>query len=77
MATRDTLPDLSSLPPDARIRLPDVLRLYPVKRSTFMDGCRRGVYPQPMKAGPRLNTWRLGDILALCRGEWQPEDKAA
>lgn len=66
--------DFSSLPPDALIRLPDVLRLYPVSRSHFMDGCRSGIYPRPTKAGLRLNASRLGDILALCRGEWRTDD---
>lgn len=67
--------DLANLPPDALIRLPEVLALYPMGRSAFMDGVRAGKFPPAQKIGSRLNAWRLRDILALCRGEWRQERK--
>ena len=61
--------DTNLLHPDARVRIETVLGLYPVGSTTFMRGCRAGTYPQPVKIAG-ANTWRLGDILDLCRGEW-------
>lgn len=57
--------NLSNLPDDAVIRLPDVLRLFPVSPSRWWDGVKKGEYPQPVKLGKRARGWRLGDVLAL------------
>jgi prophage regulatory protein len=61
--------NLSGLPDDALIRLPDVLRLYPVSNSTWWRGVADGTYPKPIKLGPRAVAWRIGDVLALSRKE--------
>lgn len=61
--------DLSLLPEDAILRLPDVLRLYPVSKSHWWEGARIGHYPQPIKLGQRACGWRMGDILELTRSE--------
>jgi predicted DNA-binding transcriptional regulator AlpA len=61
--------DLSNLPDDALIRLPDVLRLYPVSNSKWWRGVADGTYPKPRELGPRARAWRLGDVLALTRKE--------
>ena len=57
--------DLSNLPDSAIIRLPDVLRLYPVSKSHWWQGIKDHRYPKPIKLGARARGWRLGDILAL------------
>lgn len=69
MSSKTKNPDsnLTGLPEDAVIRLPDVLRLFPVGKSTWWDGIRKGVYPKPIELGPRARGWRLGDVLALTR----------
>lgn len=54
-----------SLPATGYLRLPDVLRLYPVSRSTWWAGCRSGLYPPPIKLGVRCTAWRVEDIRAL------------
>ena len=59
--------DLSGLPEDALIRLPDVLRLYPVSKSKWWSGIAQGIYPKPIELGPRARAWRVGDVLALSR----------
>lgn len=59
--------DLTGLPDDAVIRLPEVLRLFPVGKSTWWEGVKNGVYPKPIELGPRARGWRLGDVLALIR----------
>ncbi len=57
--------DLSNLPDTAVIRLPDVLRLFPVSKSTWWQGIKDDKYPKPVKLGARARGWRLGDVLAL------------
>lgn len=56
------------LPVTGFMRLPDVLRVYPVSRSTWWSGVRSGRYPQPFKIGSRATAWRAEDIRALILG---------
>lgn len=51
--------------PDKLIRLKQVLELLPISKSKFWEGVRTGLYPQPVKLGPRTTAWRLSDINAL------------
>lgn len=56
----------TSLPETGYLRLPQILRLIPVSRSTWWAGCRSGRYPQPTRAlGRRITAWRVEDIRAL------------
>lgn len=47
------------------LRLPEVLKLYPVSRSTWWAGVRAGRFPQPVKIAERCTAWRAEDIRAL------------
>lgn len=49
----------------ALLRLPQVLKLIPVSRSTWWAGCKSGRYPKPVKLGPRTTAWKAEDIKAL------------
>ena len=56
----------NTLPHTGYLRLPQVLRLFPVSRSTWWAGVRIGRYPQPTRAlGARITAWRVEDIRAL------------
>jgi predicted DNA-binding transcriptional regulator AlpA len=55
-------PELSE---NALLRLPQVLALVPVSRSTWWAGCKSGRFPKPVKLGPRTTAWRASDIAAL------------
>jgi prophage regulatory protein len=44
---------------------PPVAGIFPVGRSTWRDGVRRGRFPKPVKLGPRITAWRVEDIRAL------------
>lgn len=57
--------ECTSIPDVGFLRLPDVLRFYPVSRSTWWAGVRAGRYPQPVKIGERCTAWRSEDIAAL------------
>jgi prophage regulatory protein len=55
----------NSIDEAALLRLPQVLALVPVGRSSWWQGCRDGRYPKPIRLGPRTTAWRARDILAL------------
>lgn len=44
------------------LRLPQVLRLIPVSKSTWFRGIKAGKYPAPVKIGVRASGWRVVDV---------------
>lgn len=53
---------------ESLLRLPQVLKIVPISKSAWWQGCKDGRYPQPIKLGPRTTVWRSADIAALVRG---------
>lgn len=47
------------------LRLPEVLKRFPVSRSTWWAGVKSGKFPQSVKIGPRTTAWRRSDIDSL------------
>lgn len=47
------------------LRLPQVLEIIPVSKSTWWAGVKSGRYPKPIKLGPRTTAWQAEDIRAL------------
>lgn len=47
------------------IRLPEILQLFPIGKSTWWEGVRIQKYPRPVKLGARITAWRKSDILKL------------
>lgn len=47
------------------MRLPDVLKLYPVSKSTWWTGIKEGKFPSPIKISPKITVWRAEDICDL------------
>jgi prophage regulatory protein len=47
------------------IRLPEVLKLLGISRSTFYSGIKSGKYPKPVKIGARVSGWRTEEIRKL------------
>lgn len=56
---------ISELPKEGFLRLEQVLALYPVGRTTWLNGCNDGIFPAPFKLSPRVTAWRAADIKAL------------
>ena len=54
-----------SLPATGYVRLPDVLRVYPVSKSTWWAGIKAGRFPQGHKLSTRVTAWKAEDIRAL------------
>jgi predicted DNA-binding transcriptional regulator AlpA len=57
--------DNTTIPETGFIRLPDVLRVFPVSKSTWWAGVKTGRFPAGVKLGPRMTAWRVEDIRAL------------
>ena len=49
---------------ESTLRLPSVLKLVPVSKSTWYRGMDAGIYPRPVKIGPRCVAWKLSEIQA-------------
>lgn len=54
-----------AIPADGFVRLPQVLSVIPVSKSTWWAGVRSGKYPSSIKLGRRTTCWRASDIRAL------------
>jgi predicted DNA-binding transcriptional regulator AlpA len=55
----------TDIPKTGFLRLPQILKLIPVCRATWWNGCRSGKFPKPVKLGPKTTAWRAEDIAAL------------
>jgi prophage regulatory protein len=56
---------INSLPSTGYVRLPDVLRVYPVSKSTWWAGVKSGRYPAGVKLSARVTAWRVETIISL------------
>ena len=53
------------LPDTGFVRLPTILRVFPVSRSHWWAGVREGRYPQAVKLSDRCTAWKAEDIREL------------
>ena len=54
------------LPETGFVRLPQILEVIPVSKSTWWNGVKSGRYPQPVHhLGPRITAWKAEDIRSL------------
>ncbi|MCE3237653.1 MAG: putative transcriptional regulator [Gammaproteobacteria bacterium] len=53
------------LPDPAYLRLPQILQLIPVKKSTWWAGVKSGRFPTGSKIGQNTTVWRVGAIRKL------------
>lgn len=69
--TLETLrdPNFAGLPNCGYMRLPAVLELIPVSKSTWWAGVKSGRFPKPKKFGPRITAWDVRDIRILLERE--------
>ncbi len=73
MSTLKSLPAMPVAPAGAHqptlrpvLRTDQVLALTGTSRTTLARWIRAGLFPKPMKLGPRLNGWRFDDLQAWC-----------
>jgi prophage regulatory protein len=51
-----------ALPADAILRLPDVIRVTGLSRSSVYEKARRGQFPKSVKISQRVIGWRIGEV---------------
>jgi prophage regulatory protein len=70
MRTREVQLEMNDeLASNKLLRLPEVLALVPVSRSSWLAGCKNGHYPPGFLLSPRTRVWKRGEILeVLSRG---------
>ena len=56
-------PDLSN----QLLRLPEVLKRFPLSRTSWYDGIDLGLYPAPLRLGKRTIAWIASDIERVIR----------
>ena len=54
-----------TLPETGFVRLPQVLKVFPVSKSTWWAGVKEGRFPKSVKLGPKITAWRVEDIREL------------
>jgi predicted DNA-binding transcriptional regulator AlpA len=57
--------NIISLPETGFVRLPLILKIFPIGRSTWWQGVKDGKYPKPVKLGQRTTAWKVEDIKDL------------
>lgn len=50
------------------LRLPEVLKLIPVSRSSWWNGVKSGKYPAGRKLSERTTVWLYSSVMALIDG---------
>ena len=55
----------SNIPSTGFLRLPQILAIFPISKSSWWEGCRTGRYPKPIKLGPRTTVWKAEEIDAF------------
>lgn len=65
--TNQPLPDKTraNLPDVGFVRLPQVLSVLPIGKSTWWAGVRSGRFPAPTKLGARISVWKASQIREL------------
>ena len=54
-----------TLPETGFISLKEILKVYPVGKSTWWAGCKSGRFPKPVKLGAKTTAWKVEDIREL------------
>ncbi len=55
----------AGIPNAGYMRLPAVLAVFPVSKSTWWAGISAGRFPKGVKLGPRITAWKVEDIRKL------------
>lgn len=56
-------------------RLPEVLKLVPVKRSSLLRWVQLGQFPAPYRLGPRASAWSRREVQDWCEARMKARDE--
>ena len=63
--TASSSPTSPSFPEVGFVRLPQILNVLPIGKTTWWAGVRSGRFPRPTKLGTRISVWKASEIRAL------------
>jgi prophage regulatory protein len=63
------------LPDAGFVRLPTILKLIPISKSTWWAGVKSGHFPQSVKLGKRVTAWKVEDIHQLINNNTTLDDQ--
>lgn len=58
---------IETIPQTGFAKIPQILSVIPVSRSTWWAGCKSGRFPAPIKLGANTTVWKAEDIHALIK----------
>ncbi len=58
---------MENLPETGFLRLPRVLSMIPVCKTSWWNGVKSGRFPKPVKLSPNCTAWRAEDIRDLIK----------
>jgi len=58
-------PTPNELPTTGFVRLPQILKVIPISRTTWFEGVRKGRYPRGVMLSPNTRAWPVEDIRKL------------
>jgi len=58
---------LPGIPETGFLRLPQVLNIIPLGKTSWWEGVRSGRFPKPVKLSARCTAWRAEDIRELIK----------
>ena len=44
------------------LRLPQILQLIPIGKSTLWEKVKKGEFPNQIKLGPKISVWKASDV---------------
>lgn len=60
-----TCQQYQTLPETGFLRLPQILHVVPIGKSSWWAGVKSGKYPKAYKLGPKTTAWKVEDIRLL------------
>ena len=56
---------IKAIPQTGFIRLPQLLAIYPVSKTTLYLRIKEGRFPPPLKLSERVSVWKVEEILSI------------
>jgi predicted DNA-binding transcriptional regulator AlpA len=57
-----------NLPETGFVKLQTILQFIPVSQTTWRQGVKDGIFPEPVRVGGKVTLWRVEDIKKLIKG---------
>ena len=54
--------ELSPLPAEGFVRLPQVLQMFPIGKTKLWEMVKEGTFPEPSKRGPKTTVWDVEEL---------------